>query len=317
MFLVRTIVAATVLVATTGGCQKLQGESQTVATGNMSPSTGTFVPIDARSVAIVGLISSESVQQFLQLLSGPKEIKTVHLRSGGGDVVATMEIGREIRRRGIDIVVDGYCYSSCANYLFIAGRKKSVVGGGMLLLHGGSSFTPETVFDAFPRTTSQVMAIRTIAQLNFARMSGNAAHLRAYDAFLNATQSARASNKNEELESEYFREMGVKPDLLHYSEVVCMCGGKSDFEFRVQVSHSKARSVPQVSISTNLKGIGSKSVWLVPPREDWEAVGVRDIIEFWSPNAATRAIEAIRNSNRTRYETRSVRSLTEEDCLAK
>lgn len=62
----------------------------------------------------------------------------VRLRSRGGDIHAGMAMGREIHRRQLDVEVDVHCISSCANYLFTAGRNKYVRSPGHVKFHGGA-----------------------------------------------------------------------------------------------------------------------------------------------------------------------------------
>jgi hypothetical protein len=61
----------------------------------------------------------------------------VRLRSPGGERFTGMAIGREIYRRQLDVEVDVHCISSCANYLFTAGRNKYVESPDQVQFHGG------------------------------------------------------------------------------------------------------------------------------------------------------------------------------------
>ena len=64
-------------------------------------------------------------------------IEMIIVRSGGGSVVGALEIAKEMNKRKINMIVDKYCLSSCANYLFIAAYKKSLLSGSVLGFHGG------------------------------------------------------------------------------------------------------------------------------------------------------------------------------------
>lgn len=64
-------------------------------------------------------------------------IETIIVRSGGGSVVGALEIAREMNKRKISLIVDKYCLSSCANYLFVAAYKKSLLPESVLGFHGG------------------------------------------------------------------------------------------------------------------------------------------------------------------------------------
>lgn len=145
------------------GCERLHTQGATDRQPpNMARLSKAFVRVDQQALAIDGSIEASTPDEFRRLLDRNPDTKRIHLRSGGGEVTAAMEIGREIRKRGLNVVVDGQCSSSCANYLFIAGIHKSVVKGGMLLMHGGATFNAKRVFAQFPKTTSRSVAIRAI-----------------------------------------------------------------------------------------------------------------------------------------------------------
>jgi ATP-dependent protease ClpP protease subunit len=57
--------------------------------------------------------------------------------SGGGDAYAALAIGILIHRHNWDVEVVGICPSSCANYIFPAGKTKYLNSQSMLLFHGG------------------------------------------------------------------------------------------------------------------------------------------------------------------------------------
>lgn len=63
-------------------------------------------------------------------------INRLIITSSGGEVVAGIELGKWIHDRGIDVEVVDYCLSSCANYVFTAGRKKTINDGAIVAWHG-------------------------------------------------------------------------------------------------------------------------------------------------------------------------------------
>lgn len=58
--------------------------------------------------------------------------------SGGGDAYAGLAIGYLIYEHQLDVEVLGLCASSCANYLFPAGRKKVLNKHAIVMYHGNS-----------------------------------------------------------------------------------------------------------------------------------------------------------------------------------
>lgn len=72
----------------------------------------------------------------LMALAGSHPVRTLRIQSGGGEVGNAQDIARWVHRNGIDVVVDGTCFSSCSNYIFQAGREKHIVAGGIVGWHG-------------------------------------------------------------------------------------------------------------------------------------------------------------------------------------
>ena len=299
------------------GCKRLQ--TQGAADGsppNIARLSKAFVRVDQQALAIDGLIEASTPDEFRRLLDSNPDTKRIHLRSGGGEVTAAMEIGREIRKRGLDVVVDGRCYSSCANYLFIAGIHKSVVKSGMLLMHGGATFNAERVFAQFPKATSRIIAIKAMRQLLFSPIDGTPAHLATYNAVRDKarTQYLNGTPKSEAMELQYFIDLGVTRDLIHFSAVVCGCNGTDFIEFKIELSHTKNKVDPVIAISSSSSAVG-EPVWYMPPKQDWIDSGVTNIDEFWTPSAADRAIDFVKTAGKTRYETRPMSALHEADCI--
>ena len=90
--------------------------------------------LDAQTLAFQGRITEESRKAFGQLIDD--ETTTVVLTSRGGDVEAALDIANAIHDRGLDVVVRGHCVSSCANYLFLAGRNRMIEPDSFLGFHG-------------------------------------------------------------------------------------------------------------------------------------------------------------------------------------
>lgn len=69
-----------------------------------------------------------------------QEIKPtlLRIRSGGGDIVAGMDVGEFVHRNQIAVHVVDYCLSSCANYVFTAGKYKVLSPGALVAWHGSA-----------------------------------------------------------------------------------------------------------------------------------------------------------------------------------
>lgn len=96
---------------------------------------GDWKVIDRHTLRFEGSIKIDDISKFNVLFT--EDIKTLIVTSGGGDVLAAIPIAESMQRQHVDIVVDGICASSCANYFFIAANKKKVTQESLLLFHGG------------------------------------------------------------------------------------------------------------------------------------------------------------------------------------
>jgi hypothetical protein len=97
---------------------------------------------------IQGRLDRELLAEFRRVLQTAdlRDVR-VRLRSPGGDTYTGMAIGREIHRRHLDVEVDRRCISSCANYLFTAGRNKYLKSADHVQFHG-SKLQPDIVASA-------------------------------------------------------------------------------------------------------------------------------------------------------------------------
>ncbi len=91
--------------------------------------------IDSGTVSYRGEIGKGSRQHLLRYLDAATT--TLVITSEGGSADEGMLMAEELRSRNIRLVVDKYCMSSCANYLFLAALQKTVNPGSLVGFHGG------------------------------------------------------------------------------------------------------------------------------------------------------------------------------------
>lgn len=75
------------------------------------------------AIVFRGRIDGASAAAFLALVLEPG-LRRVVITSGGGLVGAALGMAEAIHERGLDVEVPQACLSSCANYVFPAGRAK-------------------------------------------------------------------------------------------------------------------------------------------------------------------------------------------------
>jgi len=89
----------------------------------------------ADSVVYQGEISADANRRFFAEVAQCRPRQLV-IDSPGGEVEAGIALGRWVFDLGLDLVVDGECLSSCANYVFTAARRKTVLAGSVVGWHG-------------------------------------------------------------------------------------------------------------------------------------------------------------------------------------
>jgi hypothetical protein len=87
------------------------------------------------SVVFSGRIDATAVAKFLELLKDPAITRLV-ITSGGGLVSPALDMAFAVHERQLDVEVPSVCVSSCANYIFPAGRHKTLARLGAVAWHG-------------------------------------------------------------------------------------------------------------------------------------------------------------------------------------
>jgi hypothetical protein len=106
--------------------------------GFAAPASAFAVRRDGPAVVYDGQIVTGSADALTAILDSSRTTPPTVLRvtSTGGDASEALRMARIIRARGLDVRVSGYCGSSCAQYLFVAGRNKFVDQGSLVMFHG-------------------------------------------------------------------------------------------------------------------------------------------------------------------------------------
>ena len=92
----------------------------------------------------------------IALIAAPGTILV--LRSTGGPVATWLEFAERLQSKVSEVVVDGACFSSCANYGFVLGSRKIVTHGALVVWHGGP-------------TSSDVAGVGVPAHKGFAKLA--------------------------------------------------------------------------------------------------------------------------------------------------
>ncbi len=91
---------------------------------------------NAHTLLIKSVIDAELFDEYKDKIT--PEIDTLVITSTGGDVNYGIKLGNDVFDRKLNVVVRDYCMSSCANYIFLAGNKKSIEKNSIIAFHGTS-----------------------------------------------------------------------------------------------------------------------------------------------------------------------------------
>ena len=93
--------------------------------------------IEGSTVVIAGAFDIGFYERFLSVVQDREdEITTLRINSGGGVTDEGIKLGAWMAERNIDVVVDQLCFSSCANYIFTAGKNKIIMADSIVGWHG-------------------------------------------------------------------------------------------------------------------------------------------------------------------------------------
>jgi hypothetical protein len=90
-----------------------------------------------------GQINARQNQRFFDVVTG-KTVRRLVITSSGGEVEAGIALGLWVFEQHIDVEVPEYCLSSCANYVFPAGQRKSIGAGAIVAWHGNYNHLKQT-----------------------------------------------------------------------------------------------------------------------------------------------------------------------------
>ena len=110
------------------------GESYKEFSSNKNLGKSQWIKSETGVLTFNGIIRMESYQEFLEKIDN--DVHEIRLNSGGGSVDAALKIALEIKNRKLNVTVKGFCISSCANYLFLAGHEKFI--NGLVGFHGSA-----------------------------------------------------------------------------------------------------------------------------------------------------------------------------------
>lgn len=88
------------------------------------------------TIRFIGEITPSAVERLIEQIN-TSQIEKLIITSNGGNAESAIALSEVIQKHKITVIVDKYCFSSCANYVFLAAQRKALVHGSILGFHGG------------------------------------------------------------------------------------------------------------------------------------------------------------------------------------
>lgn len=86
-----------------------------------------------------GIINQESYNLFRRIVAtSDTSIDTIQITSYGGESSSSQKMGHWVYDNDIDVIVEDFCFSACANYIFTAGRNKEIMADSIVGWHGSN-----------------------------------------------------------------------------------------------------------------------------------------------------------------------------------
>lgn len=122
------------------GCSSGGGPSAIESAGKpetVQVSKDISVQLSGASAVYRGELTEEGLATLRKLTEG-RALDALVVDSAGGEIVMSMDFGYWLLERRLNVTVDGVCLSSCANYVFTAGRRKTILAGSVVGWHGSA-----------------------------------------------------------------------------------------------------------------------------------------------------------------------------------
>jgi hypothetical protein len=188
--------------------------------------------VSYETLTINGFLDAESFVELRdRLMQSKAELKTfVVTASGGGDGEAALAIGTLLHRHNWDVEVVGTCASSCANFIFPAGKTKYLRRHALILFHGGPyQANLMEMAQAFDKASTNGMptAAVTLGQankegtLNFTPKPSSDAQkeVRKFLSFVDSTAAVDWVLAMRGASDKFYQELGVNAVLPTYGQI--------------------------------------------------------------------------------------------------
>ena len=172
------------------------------------------VRIEGSSIIYLGLMNTAGYDKLMRLAE-QGNISELAITSPGGTVFWGIKIGEIVYENGWDVRVRGLCMSSCANYVFPAGRNKVIEDGGIVGWHG--SARQDHFFAEQKGISVRAFIVESTAGALLHSAAQDGVHYLDQEGFNRVIARLVAeSEKVIELERAFYEKIGVDADVSVY-----------------------------------------------------------------------------------------------------
>lgn len=109
--------------------------------------------VEGNVIYYLGHLTKALNNEVFRLYEQNKAINLIAIQSKGGEVNTGLDLGLFLYSNGLNVRVDSFCLSSCANYVFTSARVKYVSSNALIAFHGGAtskSIINDTLLEELP-----------------------------------------------------------------------------------------------------------------------------------------------------------------------
>ena len=138
-----SLITLALLLAACATAPTDRGEGTTGDTASQKSNMALSIDQDIRverngdTVIYRGRLTEQGLDA-LRHAGGDPQVTTLLIESSGGEIVVGMDFGNWVAERELNVIIDHACLSSCANYVFTAGRQKEIQPGAVVAWHGSA-----------------------------------------------------------------------------------------------------------------------------------------------------------------------------------
>ena len=202
---------------------------------------------DSMELVLIGTIDAR-MAQAVKDYADRYPLRAVVVDSYGGNIDSAMDIAAILRAKKLDLIVDGRCLSACANYLFPAAARKTVLPGSVVGIHN-------------IRVTYQDKGtVALVPATDAARLFQSRGDM----------DSLKQFQRTQRREQAFYRDLGIRQDN-YQAYLRYLANRKANFGTETIAAKEAA-----------FEGCPPVQMWALE-RAQLEAMGVQGIGEFWFP----------------------------------